>query len=268
MCAAINKTRNDLRAIFTFATEFWDGKFTVRDKCQWLKRNVGPFAIYVVLLASILVTGCGYGNFSSLSQKAFHATANRDLVTLRSCLANPSLDVNFRFGSGFDNGGKTLLHEACDQGYPEVVQLLLDSHANPDIQDNYGETPLIILMCNAANEERLRCLNILLLSGANITIQNDQGQDALFVAAMLGFDEYVASLLAKGAPVDHQSKHGWTPLHIVATGSDRKHGYIQIAKRLIKAGADRMARDRQGRTPLDIAIAGNNFKMIKLLEGQ
>lgn len=42
----------------------------------------------------------------------------------------------------FDNGYMSALHWACRRGNQDIVQVLLDHHANINAQDIIGRTPL------------------------------------------------------------------------------------------------------------------------------
>lgn len=63
--------------------------------------------------------------------------------------------------------GCTLLFKAVAFGNYEVVEYLLDLHADPDIQNIYGETPLHQAVENGND----KIINILLERGANPNIQ-------------------------------------------------------------------------------------------------
>ena len=78
--------------------------------------------------------------------------------------------------------GTTILHEAVDGNQPDVVQLLLLHGFNPDMQTRGGGelTPLhlAISKCSAG------CVRALIENGADMSIQDDQGQDAITKAEL------------------------------------------------------------------------------------
>ena len=50
--------------------------------------------------------------------------------------------------------GKTVLHWASEEGHPEVVKLLVQSHANVNVQKNVSTdsiTSLVLLYCKSRN---------------------------------------------------------------------------------------------------------------------
>ncbi|APR97793.1 ankyrin repeat domain-containing protein [Wolbachia endosymbiont of Folsomia candida] len=74
-----------------------------------------------------------------------------------------------------DNSGFTLLHWAAKDGYQELVQLLLDKQANPNIKDKNGKTPLDIAQEKLAQDpenENLQTITGLLLSVTNEPFSN------------------------------------------------------------------------------------------------
>ena len=76
--------------------------------------------------------------------------------------------------------GTTLLHEAVDGDQPDVVQLLLLHGFNPDMQAKGGLTPLHLAVskCSVGN------VHVLIENGADISIQDDQGQDTITKAEL------------------------------------------------------------------------------------
>lgn len=116
-----------------------------------------------------------------------------------------------------NNVGFTALHEAADRGHTEVVECLLKQGADPEIGDVHGATPLHVAANGFFDEERF------------------------YVAT-------VKLLLAQGASVDTRRDNGQTPLHRTA-----EWGRPLIMQALLDAGADRIARDNNGKTALDIA---------------
>ena len=78
--------------------------------------------------------------------------------------------------------GNTLLHEAVDADKPEVVQLLLLHGVDPNIQTKHGLTPLHM----AVSKGLVDCTHVLLENGADITVRDSLGQDAIAKAKIRG----------------------------------------------------------------------------------
>lgn len=94
---------------------------------------------------------------------------------------------------------------------------------------------------------------LLLKYGANVSTENDFGENALDKAVRFNYKDTVVLLLAHGAKVGHKDRSGSTALHIAAQGSS-----VGIATLLLAHGADVNARDKDGKTPLAVALASNN----------
>ena len=71
--------------------------------------------------------------------------------------------------------GTTILHEAVDGDQMDVVQLLLLHGLNPDVRARGGVTPLHL----AVSKCSVGCARALIENGADITVKDDQGQDAI-----------------------------------------------------------------------------------------
>jgi ankyrin repeat protein len=156
---------------------------------------------------------------------AFAAIACNDLERITTILR-----TDRKAGEARDSAGRPALHRAVTLDRREMVALLLDHGADPDIrsQEKYvghdNETALL----DAAFWGRLECAEMLLKHGAKVN--------------------------AKGAD-------GVVPLHEAA-----RMGHVELARLLLKHGADVNARDAKGKTPLDWAgLAAESPEMAKLL---
>ncbi len=101
--------------------------------------------------------------------------------------------------------------------------------ADPNAQDEFLRTPLAL----AVMQNRTRVVVLLLKAGADPNQRWYGGDFALWMAATGETDLKITRLLlAHGADVNAHSRGG-TALHIAAF-----HGRIDVAKVLLKAGAD------------------------------
>lgn len=125
--------------------------------------------------------------------------------------------------------------------------------ADPNERDMEGRTPLI----QATIDNRLELAQKLLDFGAQVNAQDRLGNSALHYAAQ----EYrieIAQLLLKqnGAIADTVDAYGNTPLWRAVFNS---RGREKLIQNLLDAGADRNHKNRNGKSPLDLAKTIANF---------
>lgn len=134
---------------------------------------------------------------------------------------------------------------ACDR--LSMVELLLAHNANPNIQDNIGQTALMF----ASDADRAK---LLLKRGANPNLKDNEGRTMLIRAAMAGHADVIRFLLSL-RPSNNQNLYlvnvneidnkGRSAL-IYATEKCNKDS-IEL---LLKCGANPNSEDQNGRTPL------------------
>lgn len=152
-----------------------------------------------------------------------------------------------------DADGVTPLMYAAEAGHAEVVGLLLQQGANPNLGDSqYGMTALMV----SAAEGHVDVVRLLLDANAMVDAKdNDLGATALMGAAEHGHAEVIAVLLARGADANAKSKKGFAALAQAAT-----NGHLETVRLLLRAGAHVNAQDDQyGATPL-MGAAANGFR--------
>ena len=64
--------------------------------------------------------------------------------------------------------GETPLHQAADNGLLKIAELLLENHANPNIQQNDGNTALHLAIIKGD----MKLAKLLISYGSNPNIQN------------------------------------------------------------------------------------------------
>ena len=153
-----------------------------------------------------------------------------------------------------DQTGRTALSWAALSLDEDVIKILLNKGADPNLLDKGGSSPLYYVMCNLSAEHTLilRIVKILLAAGANPSIENRFGMNPLMVCFLDSVQKIpytlVATLLDAGANPNVKNSSGKTPLMIVC-----ERNLFSFAKILIDAGADVNARDLEGNTALMIA---------------
>jgi ankyrin repeat protein len=139
----------------------------------------------------------------------------------------------------------TPLHIAAWQGDLETVTSLVESGADVNVRNSYGQTPLY----DAASGGHYDVVEYLIANGADVNAQNEEGQTPLHVAIWWMYDDVAQLLLANGADINVRARHGKTALHLAA-----EWGWEDTAELLITLGADIEARTDYGNTPLLCAL--------------
>lgn len=100
----------------------------------------------------------------------------------------------------------------------------------------------------------------LLLNGADVNRANRFGRTPVQVM-MMGSINMATLLLSHGAnPNRADVSTGLTPLHDAA-----REGFLQTAELLLRAGAERTARDHRGRSPAQHALQAGHAHIAKYL---
>ncbi|KAL8808758.1 MAG: hypothetical protein Q9200_004043, partial [Gallowayella weberi] len=140
--------------------------------------------------------------------------------------------------------GRAPLHIAALQGNPDIVQLLVDHHTDPNIKTSIrGEgderryaglkTPLH-WACLMGHED---CVRILIDNKADVNAKGYTGRTPLHEAIGYNYTGIADFLLENGALVSISDNEGWTPLHYAAV-----NGGVEIINTVLDKGCDIEAR--------------------------
>ena len=150
-----------------------------------------------------------------------------------------------------DSSGATPLHEAVRYGNEEIARSLLNSGANVNARDNLGKTPVMLILPKNKTAEIYK---LLISFRADLTQKDMFGDTVLHTASMLNVGSNTFSILINGgADIDARNKEGVTPLAIAVQKND-----LETVKLLTAAGADIHTQDTNGNSPLSIALAGSS----------
>ena len=153
--------------------------------------------------------------------------------------------VNTRFG---DMSNDTLLHKAAREGHREIVNELLNNHADVNAENKYRFTALMEATLQGHTEIVMELLN----HHVDVNAQNDKGITALMYATEHELDKIVIELLNHHADVNIQGNDGFTALMLAAS---KRHS--QFVKLLCNHNADVNLQDNDGNTALHLVLLGN-----------
>ena len=146
---------------------------------------------------------------------------------------------------------------AAQNGRAEVIKLLLEHQANPNLKLKLPLSPLLIA-CERGN---LEAVKLLISARADVQFSGAKGYTPLMLASAHGHAEIARVLLASGASLNARSNHGTTPLMFAV-----QYNQLPSVKLLLAQGAYLYARDADGDSATDIAKRKKLVSMAQLLE--
>src|SRR5437867_2730451 len=123
--------------------------------------------------------------------------------------------------------GATPFYRAVKAADLAVMRMLLDKGANANLAIKNGGTPLMLaaggrrprsqedeVVDKAARADPVEVVRMILDAGADVNASNDQENTALHLAALRGNDKVVQYLISRGAKLDGKNKQGKTPAEV------------------------------------------------------
>jgi len=178
-----------------------------------------------------------------------------------------------------NNYGVTALTEAAVVGDTKVIKLLVEAGANVNSANGDGQTPLMVL----ARTSNVDAAEVLLTHGAQVnTAEKWRGQTALMWAAAEGQTAMVKELIKHGADLNAKSTVKEWDRGTTAEGTGlgakfmpsggltallfaSRQGYLDAAKALVEAGADKDQQDPDGISPMVTAIVNAHYDVAAYL---
>jgi quinoprotein dehydrogenase-associated probable ABC transporter substrate-binding protein len=203
---------------------------------------------------------------ADLTQELSNAVLAGAVDRIKFLVEKKGADIN-----AHDAQGYAPMHTAARNRRPDLVALLVDLGADIDAPDSDGMTPLL----HSAMRNHVPTVKKLLEHGADIEKPGPQGYPPLALSIAEAKFEAAKALMEAGADIKRPvGPEGLTPLMVAASQVSPGEGAIflpgstrpiDIARALIKEGADVNAQSKAGVTPLMIAAARNVAPMIGLL---
>lgn len=191
------------------AYENWISNVSGREGHRLLSSSSNPLLVacyyqLVDVCAFLLRPGTDLNPTNDYGHSSLHVAAmhgSHDIARL--LLEREGVEMDSK-----DRDGRTPLSWAVEEGYVEVVQMLLEKGAEVDSKDSKGRTSLSW----AAAYGRGEVMQLLFEKGAEVDSKDSEGRTSLSWAAECGYERVVQMLLEKGAEVDSKDRKGRTPL--------------------------------------------------------
>ena len=224
----------------------------------------------------------------NFDEKGFFAAAQARDIQAINAFIDAGMNPNVQ-----DSDGRTALISAAARGEQDVVNTLLSRGVNINVKDKNGYTalshaidamqdgveeallnrpeldpncrgknnrPALMAYVWRDNKERVEKL---LARGADVKIEDNDGDTALHGAAQTGNVEIMRVLLDKGADVNAKNKQGGTPLMWTAV-----YGNDEAARLLLSRGANASLKDNDGITAAEWAVRNKRDNVASLLRGK
>ena len=169
--------------------------------------------------------------------------------TARTSTPRMTKEPNNRYRNVLNRIGSTPFLLAAKAADVEMMRLLVELGADPQLPNEDGTTPLMVAAgvgiwavgeSPGTNEEALAATEYALALGGDVTTIDDNGDTALHGAVIRGSEPLVRYLLARGADLEATNEKGWTPLRI-AKGvfySNTGKRWPEMETLLLELGAD------------------------------
>ena len=189
--------------------------------------------------------------FASLGSACRENPADTQLIQM---LLQNGAEVN-----SVSTEGNTALHAITWNQEEEPTRLLLEEEALLEQKDATGMTPL---MRAAGHNDNPAVIRALLEAGANVLAEDNGRRTALLhAAAQSGNPEVITTLIQGGANITTERSDRWTPLHWAANYNKNP----AITDALLKAGFGVEETTHTGNTPLHLAVQNNKAQVIQAL---
>ncbi|CAH8556527.1 unnamed protein product [Schistosoma turkestanicum] len=155
-----------------------------------------------------------------------------------------------------DSSGCSPLHLACENNQQHCVRLLLETGADPNIQTETRDCPLI----ECSRRGFHKCIDLLLQNQASRQKSNKVGDTALHVAALANLSDTIYFLFSRNFDLFTVNEDKQTPLHL-AVSQNR----LEAVEALLFCGAPLDQKDKDDQTALMIAAKANYTALVDMI---
>ncbi|KAK4467923.1 hypothetical protein MN116_008531 [Schistosoma mekongi] len=182
-----------------------------------------------------------------------HVSKNCHIDALSYLLSIAPLKMKI---NGLDNFGCTALHLACENNQQHCVRLLLEAGANPEIQSDARDYPLI----ECSRRGFHKCIDLLIENKASREKRSKAGDTALHVAVLANLSDTIYFLFSRKFDICATNENKQTPLHY-AVSQDK----LEAVEALLFCGAPLNVKDKDGQIPLMVAAKANYTALVDMI---
>jgi ankyrin repeat protein len=177
-----------------------------------------------------------------------------------------------------NNNGVGPLHRAAGEGHVEVLELLLDTKYNLDLNQMSSSSDTGTALHWAASEKKNQIVELLIQKGADVNVANTSGQTPILIAAAGESGSIVALLSNAGASTTVSLPGNVTLLHVCAemeNETESKLAMDSILKQGTELSSELSAQlgmkytatkvYSRGLLPVELAARKNNPSVVSLL---
>ena len=165
--------------------------------------------------------------------------------------------------------GLTALMTACLYDQRDVVTFLVEHGANVNLQSKDGSTALYLFLCGISmysDDNYCNVLSSLIENGADVNACTHDNRTPLMAASRNGHINAVALLVQHGANMDIQNEDGNTALHYAVTTWEFKASGYCVVEKLLNLGAAQLYNNEHLTPLLQASNDGENLMVDDLLK--
>jgi ankyrin repeat protein len=197
---------------------------------------------YIIPL--LIERGAPVDAFNKDGETALYCAVYAKNLALADFLLKKGADINQQN----KEDGQTALMVARSE---EMMRFLLERGANPNLQDDRRRTVLMEYWI------KREFINLLFQYGADPAIKDKDGRTVMFIWSWEDLDgAMIDELISRGCPINEPDNRGLTPLIYAADTASSGSKPQEFIITLLEKGADPNYRDLKGRTALHIYLLG------------